>query len=489
MKKSKFLVTSLNHFQATFLFFIGVLFLATLTTSCGGGKTNTPPAEIVTPEGKKVYNPRTGQYEFPSGVIGEMDTVEWVDAGAGANDPIASDSTQYLEHETTDTSDPSTENNENAGILGTYNVAIMLPFNAHKVNELEGGIHNSSIPTLQFYEGAKLALNVLSDEGANLNVTVMDSKRSLTETNTLLNRTELQNAHMIIGPYSAKPLEAVAEFGRNYQKTIISPVNTSGKITSDNPFYIQVNPSLQSHCEAIMRHALDNYQPEQIVLVVRDKPVEVNRLKYFQDLHHSVSGKDAAPLKEYRIDPKLVKEFGELELAQFIQEDQTTVFIVPSYSNETFVSNLMRQIEIAKGKNDIVLYGMPRWMDYERISFDYFENLKLHVSSANFVDKDNVLTIDFIKKFYELYGTLPDEDAFKGYDLTLYFGRQIMKHGIYFKDVIDTETEQMISTKFDFERNIKKEDMENERFDKVNFIDNKFVNILKFEDFHFQKVN
>ena len=65
----------------------------------------------------------------------------------------------------------------------------------------------------------------------------------------------------------------------------------------------------------------------------------------------------------------------------------------------------------------------------------------------------------------------------------------LRQHGIYFKDVIDTETEQMISTKFDFEKNIKEEDIQNERFDVINYIDNKFVNILKFEDYHFQKAN
>jgi hypothetical protein len=194
-------------------------------------------------------------------------------------------------------------------------------------------------------------------------------------------------------------------------------------------------------------------------------------------------------LKEYRIDPVIAQEFGELDLSQYIQEDRTTVFIVPSYSNETFVSNLMRQVEIAKVKNDVVMYGMPRWMEFERISFDYFENLQLHVSTANFIDKEDIKTKEFITKFYEKYGALPREEAFRGYDITLYSGRQLMKHGMYFKDVIDREDQQMLSTKYEFERFITPEDAANERFDKINYIENKFVNILKFEDFHFQKVN
>ena len=494
MKKSNshsFLLKNVNSFLKNgllpFLSFFAIVFASALLTSCEILKTKTPASEIVTPEGTKVYNPKTGRYEFPTEVTGKMDTVKWTDAGSMANDPIGSDSSQYLETETV-ISDPSSGNN-GTGILESYNVAIMIPFNSDKVNTLEGGIHSSSKPSLHFYEGAKLALNVLSNEGANFNVSVLDTKRSEIETNSILNRSALQNAHMIIGPYSSKSLELVADFAKTYQKTIISPVNTSNKITSQNPFYLQANPSLQSHCEAIMKHALDKYPADQIVLVVRDKGAEVNRLKYFQDTHKLISGVDAEPLKEYRIDPKVAQEFGELDLLPFIKKNKTTVFIVPSYSNETFVSNLMRQVEIAKGRNDVVMYGMPRWMQYDRISFDYFENLKLHVSSANFVDKDDLKIKEFITKFYESYGSLPEEDAFQGYDLTLYTGRQLMKHGVNFKDVIDTEGAQMLSTKFEFERLVTPEDAANERFDRINYIDNKYVNILKFEDYHFQKVN
>jgi hypothetical protein len=469
------------------LSFLVIVFASALLTSCGVGKKNTPAPEIVTPAGTKVYNPKTGRYEFPTEVTGEMDTVQWTDAGAAANDPIGSDSTQYLEGEP-GIPDPNAGNN-GTGILATYNVAIMIPFNADKVNTLEGGIHSSSIPSLHFYGGAKLALDELAKEGANFNVSVMDTKRSETETSSILNRSALLNAHLIIGPYSSKPLEKVANFAKANQKTLISPVNTSRNITTENPFYLQANPSLQSHCEAIMKHALRQYSADQIVLVVRDKRAEVNRLKYFQDTYKLISGIGAAPLREYRIDPVVAQEFGELELSPYIKEDQTTVFIVPSYSNETFVSNLMRQVEIAKGRNEVVMYGMPRWMEFERISLDYFENLQLHVSSANFVDKENLKIKEFMIKFYESYGSLPKEDAFQGYDLTLYTGRQLMKHGVNFKDVIDTEGAQMLSIKFEFERLVTPEDAANERFDKIDYIENKYVNILKFEDYHFQKVN
>lgn len=458
-----------------------------LLAACGGAKTNIPSPEIVTPEGTKVYNPKTGKYEFPTEITGQVDTVKWTDASPSVNDPIESDPSQYLEEEpsTTTTTSPN-----GSGIFSTYNVAIMIPFNADKTNSLEGGIHSSSMAALGYYEGAKMALDKLSNEGANLNVSVMDTKRSESEASSMLSRSALSNAHMIIGPYSTKPLSRVAEFAKTNSKPLISPVNTSGSITSQNPYYVQANPSLRSHCEAITKHALSKYSADQIVLVVRKKDAEVRRLKYFQDANKEIAGSAATPpLREYIIDATLADEFGELDLLPYINEDKTTVFIVPSYSNETFISNFMRQVELSKADNEVVIYGMPRWMEYDRISYDYFERLNLHVSSANFVDREDFQVKEFYRLFFEKYGSLPDANAFKGYDMTLYFGRQLQKHGMNFVNQIDSEFEQHLSTKFEFDKIIDQAASANEDFNQVNYVENKYVNILKFEDFQFKKAN
>jgi hypothetical protein len=276
-------------------------------------------------------------------------------------------------------------------------------------------------------------------------------------------------------------LTKVAAFTKENKKILISPVNTSNTITSEDPMYVQVNPSLKSHCEAIMKHALDQHEADQIVLVVRNKSAETKRLLYFQDANKEIAGSSFTPkLKEYIIDAALAEEYGELDLLPYIKEDKKTVFIVPSYSNETFISNFLRQLAISKGDNEVVVYG---------ISYDYYERLNVHVSSANYVDKEEFKIKEFNRRFYERYGELPTDNAFKGYDALMYFGGQLKKHGMNFPNEIDSELEQHLSTKFEFERNVSTADAVNENFDNVNFVENKFVNIRHFKDYYFQKVN
>ena len=479
-----------NFFTSKNLFYCLIVVL--MLPACGG--TKKVPKTTSDNGRTKVYNPATGRYEYETDVTGKVDTVKWTEADPSKVPPIVSDPTQYKDKTTNNEGANNSDSNPNGtGVFGSYNVAIMMPFQADQTNTLEGGISESSLPAIHFYEGVKIALDELMNEGVSLSVSVMDTKRSETNTEYLLNRSDVQSAHLIIGPYSKKPLMKVAEFAKEKKKILVSPTNTSPTITADNPWYIQTNPSLISHCDAIMEHALKHHNPEEIVLVVRNKKAETNRLKYFQDANKVIQSNSFAPkLNEFIIDAETAGQFQEIDLTPYMENKTKVVFIVPSYSNENFISSFLRQVAVAKGYVpgiEVVVYGMPRWMEYERISYDYFENLKVHLSSANYADKENFEVKDFRKTFYERYGAIPTEKAFAGYDMIKYFGMQLKKSGMKFKDKIEMEPYNGLSTKYSFENNISAANATGENFSKVNYIENKHVNILKFENYIFKVVN
>jgi len=167
-----------------------------------------------------------------------------------------------------------------------------------------------------------------------------------------------------------------------------------------------------------------------------------------------------------------------------IQQDKTTVFIVPSWSNENFIYALMRKISLVKGPNKVVVYGMPQWREYTRIDFDYYERLNLHISSnSNYDIYDEPVKI-FRQRYFDRYGMAPEEDAIIGYDLMMYFGVMVNEHGTSFPQKIDSEQADLLHTKLDFQAAQHTVNIEN--LDAVDFYENKLVNILKFEDYHFQ---
>jgi len=409
----------------------------------------------------------------------EMDTVKWTEVPREEKPPITTEESGDVIRPSDNPSVPSgTKMNE-------YNVSVLLPFLGNKFREYENRINPKSDLAMNFYSGMKMAFEDLSRDGIRLNVTVHDTEASETTTRNLLKKSELYQAQMIIGPVKASNVRVVAEYAKQNKKVIVSPFTPSSKITKANPYYVQVNPSLESHCKAITQHALNKYPASQIVLACRNKSAEVARLKYFQKAQQEISGSSSvAKFKEFIVTDQSA-DFNEMDVTPYIQEGKTTVFLVPSFSNKNFVYSLLRQLRIAKGPNDVVVYGMPQWMENERLGVDYLNDLNVHVSSANNIDNQKPEIQNFRRRYFDRYGQVPATNCYLGYDVMMYFGRMLNKHGTSFQQSIDREITPLLHSSFDFEPTAPKS-ANIENYSAIEFYENKKVNILKFEDYYYQ---
>ena len=84
-----------------------------------------------------------------------------------------------------------------------------------RYNVIDKNISDNSEWALQFYSGMEIAFDELSNQGVTLNVTVMDSKANEREVGALArtNR-DLQDAHLIIGPYLRTNASILADKAR-----------------------------------------------------------------------------------------------------------------------------------------------------------------------------------------------------------------------------------------------------------------------------------
>ena len=176
----------------------------------------------------------------------------------------------------------------------------------------------------------------------------------------------------------------------------------------------------------------------------------------------------------------------------FISLQDTAVFIVPSWSNETFIYSFLQKLDLARGGGvegeedvHVVVYGMPQWMDFERVDFSYYEKLNVHVSSSIYLDPLAPEVQLFKRRFYERFGTIPQPEAFQGYDVMLYFGRMIHKYGTKFQYSLDREMKQTLHTRFEFDQVVRPVTIGRENLPIEQF-ENKYINILTFKNFQFQ---
>lgn len=435
-------------------------------------------------QGSGTYNPETGEYEPSTTVSSEVDTVKWT-VDPDQIPPITSDATE-IAYPDGNTDGPFGGKSEGSSEkLGTYNIAVLLPFFGNRYNT-SGTIDKASLQALNFYGGMKIAFEELQRQGVDINATVHDTKGSETVTQALMNSAEVTNSDLIIGPFRKNNIKVAGQKAKDLQVPFVSPLSASSGVAKDNPYFIQVSPYLQTHCQAITQHARKRFKPEQIVLIARNKKAEISRFNYFQDENKKIEGSDEAErFQEYIVTGEEMN-FDEIDVTPYLSEGDTTVFIVPSFSSRNFIYGLLLQIYNTKGNSPIVIYGMPQWMSFEPPSFDYYELLNLHVSSANFVDGQTNAVKDFQRKFYNRFGTLPDDKAYSGYDVTMYFGKMIEKHGTRFQEKIDVERDEYLNTKFEFVREVPLSAALQEDFTQTNLYENKHVYILKFQDYQFK---
>lgn len=362
-------------------------------------------------------------------------------------------------------------------IKQTYNVAVLMPFQTEK---FVGSVPNSSRTrrALAFYEGAKLALTQLSTEGVNLNVYIGDTQGKETNTRSELTKSEVTGADLILGPVLKRNTQVVADFAKQKRISMISPFNPSTGITYDNPYYIQMNPYLRTHCETITTHALQNHRPEQIVLVALDIPAERARMQYFQNKNIAMG--NTTRFKEYFVKPS---ELNKIDMAQFVNSG-AKIFIFPTWSKEPFINESLRKLMLTR-KKDLRVYGMPQWESFEEVDYNFFDQLNLHISSASYIDDSKFEVKDFEKKFFEAYGIPPSLSAFRGYDVMLYAGRLLKKEGRNFQNRFLLNDAEMLHTKFSIRGDYGGFD----ESQPARQYENKHVNILEFENGYFQRRN
>ncbi len=349
----------------------------------------------------------------------------------------------------------------------SYSVAMLLPFYSEKYTE---GVNPTNAQfALDFYAGAKLALDTLSTMPVNLTVNVMDSRNDF---NSVSSRYEVSKADVIIGPIDKQGVTSAAAFSSRNDVTVVSPYFPTGDIDGANPNFIQVKPSLKMHCNNIVRHIQTHYGNAQVVLAARSKENETSRFAYFEEANKIYS---AGQYEQWNIVDDI-----NFNVEPYIENSGLTIFVVPSW-NEAFVTAFLRKLNASPRRNQVVVYGMPQWMDFDKSLYSLYENLKVRVSSSTFIDGNNPDVRYFRNKFLSKYGKLPNSDAFLGYDCMLYVGKMIMQYGAKFPYFIEREQQSVLHTRFYFNPVYRTMTSGDDLGSNISKYENHYVNILRMQ--------
>ncbi len=439
-----------------------IIFSALLAIGCKTtSKTTRSGTSMAKPKTKRTSTTRKG--------TGKVDTIQWTE--------IDKSKDYYDAIEDLDLEKRS-----------SYDVSLFLPLSLEKEDMGTATSPNSKVGIMtQYYAGVKMALDVLEEEGIDLNVSVFDAESGSFQSKLQ----KCKSSDVIIGPQDMDQLAVAANFGKNNEIPVISPWKSSSKIAKDNPYYVQLIPGQITHYDKIVEDALTQYKPDQIYLLGRDKSSGQNSLdkkymNYMQKVGAAIAGTgNKKPFKEYFLNEDSLR-VGETAFDSIFYDQELSVFILPHWSFERdneFVYNTVRKMSAERGFEKVVLYGMPILMDSERIGFEYYRNLNMQICKASFVDKKSVEVQNFRKNYYNKYKDLPSDNAFEGFDMMMLVGRHLFNYGKKFQYYMEDYGANLLETQFDIQKVFEKGG--DDQFKNIQYFQNKHLYILSFENNHF----
>ena len=122
---------------------------------------------------------------------------------------------------------------------------------------------------------------------------------------------------------------------------------------------------------------------------------------------------------------------------------------------------------------------MPQWKSYESIEPDFYRDLNVHITAASFLDYNTPEVKAFQQAFYESTGTVPDDDAFNGYDITLFTGRALRQYGLSFPERLADTHFTGLHGSFQFNKIFAPGHLD-DGMGKYDYWENGFVHVLKY---------
>ena len=440
--------------------------------------------ELAEIKGRVVYNPQTGEYETVYDTEETpADTARLTELPNGDIPKVPTDP---------DDLDIATGDGLNIDYptKERYRIALLLPFLSNRFNG--ASLPKNSDYAIGFYAGAKLALEQLESEGVRADVVAVDTEAENGTVQRLLDQPDVRDADLLIGPYLSNSVQLAAEAVKGKPQILVSPHSANIGLSTDNPNYVQVNPSIIVHINAQLRHARTQYAADQILLVGAPGGDAARLFPYYDAANAAFDGGNAAAaLGRMEVGPDEATGWDDINLLGDLDSLRTNVLILPEYRNQRYVYNFLRKLKIAARNplhpRDVVVYGMPQWQEFTRIEYDLYEDLNVHISSSHYVDRNSQAVRRFADTYRNRYGERPPESAYAGYDNLLYFGRLLQRYGPNLIRELERQPADLLHTRFDFERVLPPGTNTAEgRPAPVQQWENKFVHILAFRGYQFQ---
>ena len=347
---------------------------------------------------------------------------------------------------------------DSSAVKQNYKVALLLPFYLEMLDELDTSqfkakqltkeLHAKAKYGIEFYQGFKLAVDSLVDQGLNLTLEVYDTANDSMKAAKLISDSLLNDADLIIGPLYLDNFLLISDFAKMKKISIVSPVKLSNKVLLGNNYVSKVVTS-----DPVLHRFLGNYlfhslRDSNLIMVYPDhfedrKRAELVKKEYYEAAQTLKDSTQIKPLVEVLFD---VKDFSALKLK--FDPNRINVLVVPT-KDQAFVTQLLTMLNMEE-EFKFQVYGLPEWEGYDNIEVDYLHHLDVHLLLSEFIDYNSTKVKKFENDFYSSYEIMPEKFSYLGFDVGYYYLGLLNDYGVNFEYMYMGVEEELLSRKFEF---------------------------------------
>lgn len=307
---------------------------------------------------------------------------------------------------------------------------------------------------LDFYQGLLIALDSLKKEGLSINLNVYNSAKSATEVEKLIQSDKLKNSNLIIGPAYPECLNPVSKYSAENRIPLISPLSPNNHMTSQSPYFFQVNPSFITQLEEFVKQ-IDICTGANIILIHENDSTNQGMLNSFKSFINDRISQCKSPnfihFKEVTYKAGSPAPDVQERISHSLSLDRNNLVFVPS-NNEAFVSDLLGNLNALATvyKYSVEVYGFPRWQKFRNVQTDYYYQLGLKLFTPFYIDYSRPCVKSFIANYRDAFRVEPTQYAFQGYDVAFYFLSAMKKYGVDFMYCLKNIEVELLQSKFNF---------------------------------------
>lgn len=353
-----------------------------------------------------------------------------------------------------------------------YNVGVFLPFTFRNDSVRLERIQQEW--TVRFYEGVKIGLEKLSEEGVYINVVAFDTRSNEVSLDAMLQTEEARSLDLIIGPVFQSAVLKVSAFAKEQRINMLNPLSSNSEIINNNPFAFLYNPSNESLAIAAAEYAKKHFTHNKNVAIfysgIGDRPradlykelIEKDsfNIPIFQLIRPQESSliqqilveeeevdKDSAVVAQMMAEMDSLREAGEEQWEIYTEQDfvYDTLLILPDSIGHIFVASDVASLSAStvsaiEARPDTIQYiSSTSWLSSEQsISFSQLERIGAIFTGSNWIDYGTPEVAEFRERYEFAFNAYPSKadrlgDAYMGYDIIVTYGRLLGQYGKYFQ--------------------------------------------------------